>query len=71
MGSTYGTDDPVLVAQAAKAREDLNRRLQTNLDLGRAVRFQPSTRVTGFWNLIMAILGAAILAGIVAINVFF
>ncbi len=65
-------DDPVLAAQAAKAREALNRRLQTNLDLGRLIRFQPSYRAsTGTWNLLMAILGGAILAAIVVINVFF
>ena len=64
-------DDPVLAAQAAKAREELNRRVQTSLDLGRAIRFQPSTRALGTWNLIMAWLGGAILVAIVVINVFF
>lgn len=64
-------DDPVLAAQAAKAREDLNRRVQTSLDLGRAISFQPGTRGLGTWNLIMAWLGGAILIAIVVINVFF
>jgi len=64
-------DDPVFAAQAAKAREDLNRRVQTSLDLGRAISFQPGTRALGTWNLVMAILGGAILVAIVVINVFF
>lgn len=65
------TDDPVRAAQAAKAREDLNRRVQTSLDLGRAIRFKASYRALGPWNLLMACLGAAILIAIVAVNVFF
>lgn len=64
-------DDPVLAAQAATACEDLNRRVQTSLDLGRAIRFQLGTRALGSWNLIMAILGGAILAAIIVVNVFF
>jgi hypothetical protein len=72
MAEPRSGDDPVLAAQAVKAREDLNRRVQTSPDLGRTVRFQPSYRAsTGTWNLIMAILGGAILAAIVAVNVFF
>lgn len=69
---TGSSDDQVRAQQGAKAREELNRRLQTNLDLGRAVRFQPSYRTSaGTWNLIMAILGGTILAAIVVVNVFF
>jgi hypothetical protein len=65
-------DDPVRTAQAARAREDLNRRLQTNLELGRAVSFQPNTRShAGAWNLFLACLGAAIVAAIVIVNVYF
>jgi len=71
MADVRKDDDPVRAAQAAKAREELNRRVQTSLDLGRAIRFQPSTRGLGTWNLIMAWLGGAILAAIVVINVFF
>lgn len=66
------TDDPVRAAQAAKAREELNRRVQTSLDLGRAISFQPTSRVpSNLWSMAMACLGAAILVGIVVINVFF
>jgi len=69
---TGSSDEQVRVQQGAKAREELNRRVQTNLDLGRLVRFQPSYRAsTGTWNLLMAILGAAILIAIVVVNVFF
>jgi hypothetical protein len=65
-------DDPVRAAQAARAREELNRRLQTSVDLGRAVAFQPSSRASlGRWNLFLAWLGAAILAAIVAVNLIF
>ncbi|MBL8691288.1 MAG: hypothetical protein JNL04_19430 [Rhodospirillaceae bacterium] len=65
-------NDQIRAQQGAKAREELNRRVQTNLDLGRLGRFQPSYRAsTGSWNLIMAILGGAILAAIVIVNVFF
>ena len=66
------SEDQVRAAQAAKAREDLNRRVQTSLDLGRAVRVQPSSRATsGSWNLFLACLGAVILAAIVIVNVLF
>jgi hypothetical protein len=66
------TDDPVRAAQAARAREDLNRRLQTNLDLGRAITFQPTSRShAGAWNLFLACLGAVIVAAIVIVNVYF
>ena len=72
MANMSKADDPVLAVQGAKAREELNRRVQTNLDLGRLIRFQPSYRAsTGTWNLLMAILGGVILAAIVVINVFF
>ncbi|MBM3549585.1 MAG: hypothetical protein FJX54_21820 [Alphaproteobacteria bacterium] len=61
-----------LAAEGARAREELNRRLQTSLDLGRAVRFQPSTRWHGgAWNLFLAGLGGAILVAIVIVNVWF
>ena len=62
------TDDPVRAAQAAKAREDLNRRVQTSLDLGRTIRFKASYRALGPWNLFLAWLGAAILIAIVVVN---
>lgn len=66
------SDDQVRAQQGARAREELNRRIQTNLDLGRLIRFQPSYRAAaGTWNLVMAILGGAILAAIVIVNVFF
>ncbi len=66
------TGDPVRAALAAKAREDLNRRVQTSLDLGRTISFQPSSRShIGLWNLFLAFVGAVILIAIVAINVFF
>lgn len=65
------TEDPVRAAQAAKAREDLNRRVQTSLDLGRTIRFKASYRALGPWNLFLACLGAAILIAIIAVNVFF
>ncbi len=66
------TDDPVRAAQAAKAREDLNRRVQTSLDLGRTISFQPTSRsALGPWNLFLACVGAAILIAIIATNVFF
>lgn len=72
MAGVDKSNDSVLAAQGAKAREDLNRRVQTNLDLGRLIRFQPSYRpATGTWNLIMACLGAVILIAIVVVNVFF
>ncbi len=62
-------DDPVRAAQAARAREDMNRRLQTNLDLGRAISFQPNSRShLGPWNLFLACLGGVILAAIVVVN---
>ena len=60
MAGSNKPNDLVLAAQGAEAREALNRRLQTNLDLGRLIRFQPSYRAsTGTWNLLMAILGGA------------
>jgi len=66
------SDDPARAAQAARAREELNRRVQTNLDLGRAISFQPNTRShVGPWNLFLACLGGAILVAIVVVNVFF
>lgn len=72
MSGSDKTDDPVRAAQAAKAREDLNRRIQTSLDLGRAIRFQPSSRShRGPWNTFLVCLGAVILITIVAINMFF
>lgn len=72
MAGSDKANDLVLAAQGVEAREALNRRLQTNLDLGRLIRFQPSYRAsTGTWNLLMAILGGAILAAIIVINVFF
>jgi hypothetical protein len=63
------TPEQVRAAEAAKAREELNRRLQTNLDLGRTIAFQPSTRGhSGLWNTILVWLGAAILVAVVVVN---
>jgi hypothetical protein len=64
------TNDEQRVVEGAKAREDLNRRLQTNLDLGRAIAFQPSSRGhRGLWNTILVWLGAAIVVAVIAVNV--
>ena len=58
--------------QGQRDRELFERRLQTNLDLGRAVSFKPTySPALGTWNLLLAILGAAIFAVIVAINLYF
>jgi len=72
MSEARENEKQALAAEGARAREELNRRLQTNLDLGRAVRFQPSTRWHGgAWNLFLACLGGAILVAIVVVNVWF
>jgi hypothetical protein len=66
------SDDPVRAAQGARAREELNRRIQTNLDLGRLIRFKPTYRAAqGAWNLFLACLGGAILVAIVIVNLLF
>lgn len=69
MSGWDNTDDPVRAAQAAKAREDLNRRVQTSLDLGRTISFQPTSRsALGPWNLFLCVLGAAILIAVIVVN---
>jgi hypothetical protein len=66
------SDDPARAAEGARAREQLNRRLQTSHDLGRLIRFKASySPAKGSWNLFLAWLGAAILVAVIAVNVLF
>lgn len=61
--------DDVRSLDAQRLRELHERKLQTNLDLGRLIRFKATySPAQGTWNLFLCFLGAAILIAIVVAN---
>jgi len=61
--------DEVRSLDAQRLREQHERKLQTNLDLGRLIRFKATySPAQGAWNLFLACLGAAILIAVIAVN---
>lgn len=62
-------EDEVRSLQAERLREQHERKLQTNLDLGRLIRFKATySPAQGAWNLFLCYLGAAILIAVVIVN---
>ena len=63
------SEDEVRSLQAEKLREQHERKLQTNLDLGRLIRFKATySPAKGAWNLFLCFLGAAILIAVIVAN---